>query len=53
MVDLPKPNLYDLFRLHAEARGALVAAPEEADRVFSVAAGTPFRGEEIAAEFLR
>lgn len=53
LLDLNKPNLFDLFRLHAESRGTLVERPEDADRVFSVGAGTPFRGEEIAADYLR
>lgn len=52
MVELRKPNLYDLFRLHAEARGELVGKPEDANTVFSLAAGTPFRLEEIAASYM-
>jgi hypothetical protein len=52
LVEMHKPSLYDLFTLHARARGQRVATPEEADTVFSVADGTPFRLEEIASQFL-
>ncbi|WP_025680927.1 TerD family protein [Paenibacillus massiliensis] len=53
MANLRKPNLYDLFLLHAEARGQLVAAPEEADLVFSVHSGiTPFDLETIMAQYI-
>lgn len=30
-----KPNLYDLFKIHGDARGTLVDYPQEADFVFS------------------
>ncbi len=53
LVEMSRPNLYDLFRLHAEARGTLAARPDEAEVVFSPEAGTPFRLEEIAADFMR
>lgn len=53
LVEMSKPNLYDLLRLHAQARGTVVATPEGADTVFSVGSGTPFRGEEIASQYLR
>ena len=49
---LAKPNLYDLFFLHASARGTLVETQEEADTVFSVENGTPFEVETIMSEFL-
>jgi hypothetical protein len=52
LAHLNKPNLYELFRLHAVARGELASSPEGADRVFSVESGIPFRQEEIAAEYL-
>jgi hypothetical protein len=52
LTHLNKPNLYDLFTLHATARGELVASPELADTVFSAANGTPFRHEQIASEYL-
>ena len=51
-MDINKPNLYDLFNLHIQARGEFVATPEEADTVFSVANETPFHLEEIAANYL-
>jgi hypothetical protein len=44
MTSLKKPNLYDLFRMHVDARGEFVDNKEEADVVFSVDEGiTPFR----------
>lgn len=52
MTEMSRPNLYDLFRLHAQARGTRVDSPEGADTVFSVAADTPFQLERIAAEFM-
>ncbi len=52
MVDLKKPSLYDLFLLHAHARGELAATPDGAETVFSVEAGTPFRLEEIASQYM-
>jgi stress response protein SCP2 len=50
---IAKPTLYDLFTLHAEARGKLVTDPKKADVVFSVAAGTPFELETIASEYMK
>jgi hypothetical protein len=52
MTEMSRPNLYDLFRLHAQARGTLVDAPEGADTVFSREAGTPFQLETIASDFM-
>lgn len=52
-LDLNKPNLYDLFLLHAQARGSLVDSLAEADTVFSVENETPFRLEVIASEYLK
>ncbi|MGI4789861.1 MAG: TerD family protein [Janthinobacterium lividum] len=52
LVTLKKPTLYDLFLLHAKARGAVVDTPNQAGTVFSVAAGTPFRLDEIGSQFL-
>ena len=48
-----KPNLYDLFMLHASGRGQIVSSPRYADTVFSVEAGTPFQLETIAADFMQ
>jgi hypothetical protein len=53
MVSLNKPSLLDLFDLHVQARGQRVNNPEEADHVFGVDAGTPFRLEEIASEYMK
>ncbi|RJE86270.1 cytoplasmic protein [Paenibacillus sp. 1011MAR3C5] len=53
MCTLRKPNLHDLFTLHAIARGELVGNVNEADAVFSMDKGvTPFAVEEIMAEYL-
>ena len=52
LVETRKPNLYDLFVLHARARGTLAETPEDADTVFSLANGTPFRLEEIASGYM-
>jgi len=53
MTTLRKPDLYDLFMLHAEARGEFVDSPEQADAVFSVETGvTPYDIERIMAEYL-
>jgi hypothetical protein len=47
-----KPNLYDLFSLHAEARGGL-SEEKEAKTVFAPDRGvTPFQTEKIMSEFL-
>lgn len=51
---LNKPNLHDLFSLHAEARGEIVENIEEADTVFSMDKGiTPFDTDIIVAEYIK
>ena len=52
LTDLHKPNLYDLFVLHAAARGERVDSPDKADTIFSVEAGTPTRLEEIGSSYM-
>ena len=53
LTEVSKPDLYTLFRLHAEARGRPVETEAEADTVFSPGKGvTPFDHETIASEFL-
>lgn len=52
MLNLNKPNLYDLFKLHAENRGELVDNEEDADTVYSVANGAPFDLTKIGSELL-
>ncbi|WNC15634.1 TerD family protein [Brevibacillus brevis] len=53
MTSLRKPDLYDLFSLHARARGTAADTPEQADAIFSVEKGvTPFDIEQIMAEYL-
>jgi len=50
---LHKPNLYELFSLHAQARGIIVDNMEEADTIFSLTEGiTPFDIDVINSEFL-
>lgn len=53
ILSLKKPNLYDLFYLHATARGLLVNDKLKADMVFAVDDGiTPFDFEIIISKFL-
>lgn len=53
---LVKPTLYDLFDMHAEARGtgrSAQSSPAEADTVFSLNQGiTPFDRDRIMSEFM-
>ena len=53
---LVKPTLYDLFDMHAEARGTGRCAESgrsEADTVFSLHEGiTPFDADRIMSEFM-
>ena len=52
VVGLDRPNLYDLFLMHAEARGTL-SPKDGADAVFSAHEGvTPFDTDKIMSEFL-
>lgn len=39
MVNLKKPNLHDLFELHALARGKIVVDKREAQTIFSIDEG--------------
>ncbi|MHC0035368.1 TerD family protein [Pseudoneobacillus sp. C159] len=53
MMSLKKPNLFDLFMLHARARGVLVEDVSLAETVFAVDRGlTPFDIEEIMANYM-
>jgi hypothetical protein len=52
LTSLKKPTLYELFMLHARARGRIVDSAEVADTVFSVENGTPFRPDEIASQYM-
>ncbi|MCW3098403.1 MAG: cytoplasmic protein [Chthonomonadaceae bacterium] len=52
LTHLNKPNLYDLFLLHAAARGELVWSPEDAETKFLVEDGLQFRQDEIASNYL-
>ncbi|QKS60198.1 TerD family protein [Paenibacillus barcinonensis] len=53
MTTLRKPDLYDLFLLHAKARGELVDTKEQADTIYAVDEGvTPYDIEQIMAEYL-
>lgn len=54
MTSLQKANLYELFMLHAQARGELVETPAEADTVYSLQKGiTPFDTATIMAEYMQ
>lgn len=53
MVNMSKPNLYDLIDLHIRARGLRVDNKEEADVVFDIDSGiTPFDTEVFMGEYL-
>lgn len=51
--ELAKPTLYDLFTLHAKARGKIVKNKEKADMVYSLdGTVTPFDIDTIGAKYL-
>lgn len=53
IVDMKKPNLYDLFSLHVQARGSLVTDKSKADTIFSIDEGvTPFMFDVISSEYM-
>ncbi|MGE6576907.1 TerD family protein [Paenibacillus xylanexedens] len=53
LTNLRKPDLHDLFMLHAKARGELVDTIDQADTIYSVDQGvTPYDIEHIMAEYL-
>jgi hypothetical protein len=53
LVGLRKPTLYDLFSLHARARGEIVDDATKAQTVFGLESGlTPFQSDEIVARWL-
>ncbi|WP_339298626.1 TerD family protein [Paenibacillus sp. FSL R5-0623] len=53
LTNLRKPDLHDLFMLHAKARGELVDTMDQADTIYSVDQGiTPYDIEQIMAEYL-
>ena len=54
MTTMVKPDLYELFSLHAQARGTLVGEATQADTIFAPHAGTvtPFDQAVIKAEYL-
>jgi hypothetical protein len=53
MTSLVKPDLYTLFRLHAEARGEVVARADQADTIFGIDQGIkPTDTDRIVGEFL-
>lgn len=53
MVNMRKPNLYDLIDLHIKARGLRVDNKEDADIVFDIDSGiTPFDTEVFMGEYI-
>jgi hypothetical protein len=53
MVNMNKPNLYDLIDLHVRARGLRVDNKEDADIVFDINEGiTPFDTEVFMGEYI-
>lgn len=51
MVEMSKPDLYDLLSMHARARGTLVDSRDNADVVYS-ADDLPFDLKHIASQFM-
>nr|MBP6352043.1 hypothetical protein [Candidatus Obscuribacter sp.] len=51
MVEMSKPDLYDLLSMHARARGTLVESRDNADVVYS-ADDLPFDLTHIASQFM-
>lgn len=53
MLNFKRPNLYDLFTLHAKSRGVLVEEKSQADTIFSIEKGiTPWDTDEIVGDFI-
>ena len=53
MVNMSKPNLYDLICLHIKARGVRVDNKEDADIIFDIDSGiTPFDTEVFMSEYI-
>lgn len=53
MVNMSKPNLYDLIDLHIKARGLRVDNKDDADIIFDIETGiTPFDTDIIVAEYI-
>ena len=54
MVHMHRTSLYDLLKMHVEARGEPCGTKEEADLIFDVEEGiTPFDTEVILAEYMQ
>ncbi len=54
MVHMHRTSLYDLLKMHVEARGEQCGTKEEADLIFDVEEGiTPFDTEVILAEYMQ
>ena len=54
MVHMHRTSLYDLLKMHVEARGEPCGTKEEADLIFDVEEGiTPFDTEVIIAEYMQ
>lgn len=54
MTNLEKPNIYDLIKLHAQARGTLVDNKKDADIVFGLDGDvTPYDTDIILSEYLK
>jgi hypothetical protein len=55
VLEIPKPNLFDLLMLNVQARGEVVDDPEQAEMTFGIKETddlTPFQVERILADFL-
>jgi len=52
ILEMHKPNLYDLLEMHAMSHGTLVDDKNDADVVWDEESGIQFETERIASEFL-
>jgi len=52
LVEMSKPNVYDLLRLHIESRGQLVDSPDQAEAIYSPEEGIQYRHDELLSEFM-
>ena len=51
--EMNRPNLFDLFCMHVDARGKFIGDKSKADTIFSLYEGmTPYENDRIKSEFL-
>ena len=53
ITNMKKPTLFDLFTMHAKARGTIVEDKSKADTIFSLTDGiTPYMFDKITSDFM-